>query len=317
MKSNNHSTAIITQIFIIISLLVLLLLITCSSIVSASINSVDNNPSTNQLASVSESVIKVLIDDAIQALQNGNTTKTLENLHVIVQMISQGNKNSSYLQASELLINDAIDAVNKNNTSRASLYLNLTGQQFDTQNFDDQSVQLAIHENQDLLTYNNPVFGISIQYPRDWSIRQYEYNPAANNTLVGFYSSSKTASELGNISGVSGNFVPYMDIFAFGPKNVSLNDVVKERLDTINKSSNFIINESKSISLKGNYSAYRIVYSSMIQGEFFKKLHIYTSLNNKVYLITFTAQDALFSNYLETVGKMIDSFRENNSTSRY
>lgn len=261
-----------------------------------------------------ESVIKILIEDAIQAIHNGNTTKTIQNLHVVDQIISESNQNYSHLQASKLLIGDAIQAVNNNDTSRAVLYLNLTGQQLSGQILGNQTFEIARPASQGLLTYSDPVLGISIQYPSDWSLRQYAYNPAVNNTLVGFYSPSKTASELGNISGVSGNFVPYLDIFVFPSKNVSLDEIVKGRINKINSSSNFAINESKPISLKGNQSAYIIIYNSMAQGEHLKKMQVYTPLHNNVYLITFTAQDALYSNYLQTVWKMINSFEITNST---
>jgi hypothetical protein len=262
----------------------------------------------------SESVIKVLIEDAIQALHNGNTTKTIQNLHVVDKMMSESNQNYSNLQASKLLIGDAIQAVNNNDTARAIVYLNLTGQQLGGQILSNQTLGIIQPAIQGLLTYNDPVLGISIQYPSDWSSRQYAYTPSVNNTLVGFYSPSKTASELGNISGVSGNFVPYLDIFIFPSKNVSLDEIVKGRINKINSSSNFVINESKPISLKGNQPAHIIIYDSMTQGEHFKKIQVYTPSRNNIYLITFTAQDALFSNYLQTVWKMINSFEITNST---
>ena len=72
--------------------------------------------------------------------------------------------------------------------------------------------------------------------------------------------------------------------------------------------------ESKPISLKGNQSGYIIIYNSMVQGEHFVKMHVYSLFHNNVYLITFTAQDALFSNYSQTVWKMINSFQVTNST---
>jgi hypothetical protein len=261
----------------------------------------------------SEPIMKVLIDDALQALQQGNTSKTIENLRVVDQMISEGNQNSSNLQATKLLIGNAIEALHNNETSRAVLYLNLTGQQFDVI-LDNQTTGITSPTGDGLLTYNSPVFGIKIQYPSDWSLRQYAYNPAVNNTIVGFFSPSKTASELGNISGVSGNFVPYLDIFIFPSQNVSLNEIIKGRINTINNNSNFAINESKPISLKGNLSAHIITYSSMSQGEHFKKMQVYTPFHNYVYLITFTAQDALFSKYVQTIWKMINSFEVTNST---
>ena len=268
----------------------------------------------NQSTLGTESVIKILIEDAIRALHNGNITKTIQNLNVVDKMMSESNQNYSNLQASKLLIADAIQAVNNNDTARALVYLNLTGQQLGRQILGNQTFGAIQPAIQGILTYNDPVLGISIQYPNDWSSRQYAYTPSVNNTLVGFYSPSKTASELGNISGVSGNFVPYLDIFIFPSKNASLDEIVTSRINKINSSSNFVINESKPISLKGNQPAYIIIYNSMAQGEHFKKMQVYTPLRNNIYLLTFTAQDALFSNYLQTVWKMINSFEITNST---
>ena len=160
-------------------------------------------------------------------------------------------------------------------------------------------------------TYQNNIFEIKIRYPDSWSVRSYPYNNGSNNTVVGFYSPSKTASQLGNISGVSGHFVPYLDIFAFDSKNMSLDKIINGRINRIQNTSDFVL-DSKPFTLKGNRSAHMLVYSTITGGdEFFKKMQVYTIFGNKVYLITFTAQEALFSNYLPTVRKMIDSFEIN------
>jgi serine/threonine-protein kinase len=160
-------------------------------------------------------------------------------------------------------------------------------------------------------TYQNNIFGIKIRYPDGWSVRSYPYNNGSNNTVVGFYSPSKTASQLGNISGVSGHFVPYLDIFAFDSKNMSLDKIINGRINRIQNTSDFVL-DSKPFTLKGNRSAHMLVYSTITGGdEFFKKMQVYTIFGNKVYLITFTAQEALFSNYLPTVWNMVDSFEIN------
>jgi len=157
-------------------------------------------------------------------------------------------------------------------------------------------------------TYQNHILGIKIWYPDSWYVRTYPYNTAANNTVAGFYSPSNTASELGNISGVSGHFVPYVDIFVFDSKNMSLDKIINGRINRIQNNSDFII-DSKPFTLRGNQSAHMLVYSITTGGdESFKKLQLYTISDNKVYLLTFTAQEALFSNYLPKVLKMINSF---------
>ena len=57
-----------------------------------------------------DSVINTLVNDAASALNRGNTTKTLQNLDVVHRILSDSNKNSSSIMATELLINDAIEA---------------------------------------------------------------------------------------------------------------------------------------------------------------------------------------------------------------
>jgi hypothetical protein len=63
------------------------------------------------------------------------------------------------------------------------------------------------------LSYENPVLGLKIQYP---------FDPSQNNTIVAFYSPSSRTSALGNVSGVSGNSVHYVDIFEFYSHDESL-----------------------------------------------------------------------------------------------
>ena len=160
------------------------------------------------------------------------------------------------------------------------------------------------------LTYNNPILGIQIQYPSDWSVIENSYNPEAeNNTIVGFFAQSKTSSELGNISGVSGSFVPYLDIYVFDSKNISFDKIIDATVNKFRNNENFVINESKPSTVKGNHPAHMLVYDAIVGGdEFFRKMQVYVMSGDKIYLISFTSQQALFSNYLPIVQKMVSSF---------
>lgn len=81
----------------------------------------------------------------------------------------------------------------------------------------------------EFLTYTNPTSGVRIQFPKDWSVTEGGNSPlGANYTIVIFKSPSKTSSELGNISGMSGRFVPYLGIFAFNSKNMSLPQIMNK-----------------------------------------------------------------------------------------
>jgi PsbP-like protein len=262
----------------------------------------------------SQSILKTLVDDAVEALKKTNTTKTLLNLNIVLQALKESNENSSSIEATKLLLNDAIQALNNNDTTRASAYIGLASQQLvgvepskvDTQSTTSNTNTIA---SKNYLLYENPTVGIKIKYPDNWSLRTYSYNPALNNTVAGFYSPSKTASEIGNISGVTGLFVPYVDIFVFSSKNMSLDEIIDSRIDRIQNSTYSLIDESKPFTLKGNQPAYTLIYSiNSGKEELFKKMQVYTIYSNKVYLITFTSQEALFAEYKPTIQEMVNSF---------
>jgi hypothetical protein len=165
------------------------------------------------------------------------------------------------------------------------------------------------------LTYNNPILGIQIQYPSNWSVTENTYNPEAeNNTIVGFFAQSKTSSELGNISGVSGSFVPYLDIYVFDSKNMSLDKIIDATVNKFRNNENFVINESKPYTVKGNHPAHMLVYDAIVGGdEFFRKMQVYSMFGSKIYVLSFTSQHALFSNYIPIVQKMVSSFEIQNT----
>ena len=168
----------------------------------------------------------------------------------------------------------------------------------------------TINNTSDFLTYNNPILGVRIQYPSNWTVVENPYNPVANNTIVGFFAQTKTSSELGNISGVSGDFVPYLDIYVFDSKNISFDKIINGTINKFRNNENFVISETKPYAVKGNHPAYMLVYDAIVGGdEFFRKMQVYVmSGSSKIYLISFTSQQALFSNYLPIVRKMVNSF---------
>jgi hypothetical protein len=166
------------------------------------------------------------------------------------------------------------------------------------------------------LTYNNPILGIQIQYPSDWSVIENSYNPEAeNNTIVGFFAQSKTSSELGNISGVSGSFVPYLDIYVFDSKNISFDKIIDATVNKFRNNENFVINESKPSSVKGNHPAHMLVYDAIVGGdELFRKMQVYSMFGSEIYVLTFTSQAALFPDYLSLVQKMVNTFEKSQNT---
>ena len=92
---------------------------------------------------------------------------------------------------------------------------------------------------------------------------------------------------------------------------MSLNDIVNERVNNFLNNPNFVINnnESKPLILHGNHPARLLEYIVTVGGdEFFRKRQAWTIFDDKVYVITFTSQQILFPNYIQTVDRMINSF---------
>jgi hypothetical protein len=282
-------------------------------------------------SSLESTTIKVTLSDSIQALKSGNTNKTLQHLNVVDHILATVKENSPSIQTIRLLVSDAIQALRDGDTNKALIHLNLADQQLSTQfpnNKTSSSSQINTNttstpsnnnnnNTNNFLTYDNPTLGIRMQYPSNWSPIEYGYNSTTNNTVVRFLSPSKTGSELGNVSGVSGNFVPYLDVFVFDSKNMSLDQIVKGRINYFSNNTDFAIHESKQYALNNGSNnknnnkqpAYMLDYSATVGGdEVFRKMQVYTKFDNKVFVITFTSQQASFINYTPIVQKMINSF---------
>jgi hypothetical protein len=269
----------------------------------------------------SDPTVKTLLAGAIENLQRGNVNNTLQHLNLIDEQLASSSINQTSSTAQQrilqLLVQDAIDSLLDRDNDRAFLYLNLSAQnigvQFTTENITSRSISStnATTSNASNLEYINPVFGFRLQYPSNWTAVESEYNPAANNTVVGFFAQSKTASELGNISGVSGSFVPYLDIYVFDSKNMSLSKIVNSTINNLSPPENFVVYDSKPEIIGGNLSGHVLLYDTIIgDGEHFRKLQAFTILDGNVFVLTYTAQQALFPNYLQAVHKMVESFKQ-------
>jgi hypothetical protein len=271
----------------------------------------------------SDPTVKTLLTGSIENLQRGNVNNTLEHLNLIDKQLASSSINQTSSSAQQrmlqLLVQDAIDSLLDQDNDRAFVYLNLSAQnmglQFTTENTTSSNSRSisstnATTTNASILEYVNPAFGFRIQYPSNWTVMESEYNPAANNTVVGFFAQSKTASELGNISGVSGSFVPYLDIYVFDSKNMSLSKIVNSTINNLSPPENFVVYDSKPETIGGNLSGHVLLYDTIIgDGEHFRKLQALTIFDGNVFVITYTAQQALFPNYLLAVHKMVESFK--------
>ena len=149
------------------------------------------------------------------------------------------------------------------------------------------------------LTYQNPTYGIKIQYPSDWTISQTGLRDYTN--IVAFY------SPLGNLS----DMIPQQLLLSrtHYSQNIALNDYSKLVNDTL-KQPGIQIVESKSITLTGGAIAHRVVFIPPAGNAPFKPeiMLVWTAKGDNVYTLSYNGDAAKYHIFLPTIEKMIDSF---------
>jgi hypothetical protein len=149
------------------------------------------------------------------------------------------------------------------------------------------------------LTYQNPTYGIKIQYPSDWTMSQTGL--ADYNNIVAFY------SPLGNLS----DMIPQRLLLSrtHYSQNISLNDYSKLVNDTL-KQPGIQIVESKSITLTGGVLAHRVVFIPPAVNASFKPviMLVWTAKGDNAYTLLYSGDAARYHIFLPIIEKMIDSF---------
>jgi hypothetical protein len=139
------------------------------------------------------------------------------------------------------------------------------------------------------LAYQNPIFGVGIQYPADWDIDEEE----GDEEVASFTSPSESATITIEIS--------------LG-QNVTLDEYLNDSMGSkrsYGSGFGFKVNESTTnVTLAGNYPAYKLVTSTDLT----KTMQIGTIIGDKKYLISYDAPVSRYSSYLPIIQKMIDSF---------
>lgn len=156
----------------------------------------------------------------------------------------------------------------------------------------------ALAATPNLSTYQNATYKLSIQYPRKWVKKE-----KIMGLLVMFLSPQESSAD---------KFQENLNIVVQPlPRPIKLAEVT--RLDT--QQMKKLIGDFKLISSKpttlGNNRANQIVFTGK-QGNFnLKWMQVFTITNNKIYVLTYTAEVGKYSSFLGTIQKTIDSFRLN------
>jgi len=153
------------------------------------------------------------------------------------------------------------------------------------------------------LTYKNPTSRIRIQYPSDWE--KLEFNQ--RNVVVIFRSPPENSSDtkLENLLIQVGNLPS---------QNIPLNEIASANINALNQSLiDFELIELNATTLSGNNPAHKVVYTNREGKDERKTMQVLSIKEDKVYLITYTAEASRYDRYLPTIQKMIDSFRTGDS----
>ncbi len=153
-----------------------------------------------------------------------------------------------------------------------------------------------------LQNYENPNYGIKIQYPKDWTASTSGI--PVYNGIVGFYPPLKNITD---IPTASVNLL----VTTYAP-TISLDDYTKTTLSVLEQQG-IKIDESNPITLAGK-PGYRITYSPTSQETpnapvNFKVMETWTVIENKVYLLSFGADTQKFAGYLPTVQNILNSLQ--------
>jgi hypothetical protein len=162
----------------------------------------------------------------------------------------------------------------------------------------------TIRERQTFSTYENASYGIQMQYPSDWQVRIGEEDNDSVIDIVGFY--SPTEYRLDNYDERI-----WISLDNIRSENITLEEYFNEVINYKNESLqdfHLLDNDTDSMILAG-YPAYRLVYTSTLEdGTINKQMEIGTKIGDKVYYLTYYAEEEKYHNFLPVIHDMINSF---------
>jgi hypothetical protein len=156
----------------------------------------------------------------------------------------------------------------------------LTNQQYQT---------ITIAQTSDTFRiYENPTYGIQIQYPSDWG--RLDLSFLQDSADIDFY-------PLSDIS-LAKNLKIQVENLPF--HNMTLEEYTNTQINPTEEN----LLESNTTTL-ADIPGYKIVFTSI---EGLKTMQVWTIKDDKAYIITYVAQEEDYENDLQIAQKMIDSF---------
>jgi eukaryotic-like serine/threonine-protein kinase len=161
--------------------------------------------------------------------------------------------------------------------------------------------------NNSFRTYENPAYGIQIQYPSTWII--YAGDMFSGDDAIDI------VSFLGPVKSDTKAHAPSLYISIVNPPsppdlNLNLNEyLTRITNDYKAKLKEFKVIESNTNSILAGKPAYKLVFTDEEDEIYYKTMDIGTIIGGKVYSLSYVAQREQYSDYLPTVQKMINSLK--------
>jgi hypothetical protein len=155
-------------------------------------------------------------------------------------------------------------------------------------------------------TYENPAYGIQIQYPSTWII--YAGDMFSGDDAIDI------VSFLGPVKSDTKAHAPSLYISIISPPPPDLNLNLNEYLTRITNDykarlKEFKVIESNTNSILAGKPAYKLIFTDEEDEIYYKTMDIGTIIGDKVYLLSYVAQREHYSDYLPIVQKMINSLK--------
>ena len=173
-------------------------------------------------------------------------------------------------------------------------------------NFSSQyAVGLPIN-SKNFLTYKSLVYKFKIQYPSGWEKIEFSREVAEGNRkiIVNFVSPLESSSD---------TFREYFIIEAGpvkSPDGSRVTSTINTYINSLKSLPNFKLIESNMVLYAGS-PAQKLVYSYYNNPEvgITKTMDMLVTKNDKLYVLSFNSDAVKYNNYLQTVQKMLNSFR--------
>ncbi len=153
----------------------------------------------------------------------------------------------------------------------------------------DQQITTTLAQTSDkMIIYDNPTFGIRIQYPSDWG--RLDLSFLQHSADIDFYPLNDTS--LAKNLKVQVKNLPF--------HNMTLEEYTNSQINLLKEN----LLESSAATLAG-IPGYKIVFTNI---EGLKTMQVWTIKDDKAYIITYVAQEEDYEKELQIAQMMIDSF---------